>query len=87
MSFAQCFPQAWIALPRLAARFTPDAAGDLDCCQPADGCLRHAIGSGEIGLHSALRKPLDDLPPLMWGELSLELGQATKDVSICCRGA
>jgi hypothetical protein len=34
-----------------------------------------------------LRKPLDDLPPLMWGELSLELGQATKDVSICCRGA
>jgi hypothetical protein len=34
-----------------------------------------------------LRKPLDDLPPPMWGELSLELGQATKDVSIGCRGA
>jgi hypothetical protein len=35
----------------------------------------------------ALRKPLDDLLPLIWGEFSLELGQATKDVSIGCRGA
>jgi len=33
-------------------------------CQPADGCLRHAIGSGEIGLHSAFRKPPDD--PCRW---------------------
>jgi hypothetical protein len=26
--------------------------------------------SGEVGLHTALRKPLDDLLPLMWGESS-----------------
>jgi hypothetical protein len=45
------------------------------------------IGSGEIGLPSALRKPLDGLLSLIWGEFSLELGQATKDVSIGCRGA
>jgi len=42
MSFAQCFRKAWIAPPRLAARFTPDAAGDLGGFQRADGCLRHA---------------------------------------------
>jgi hypothetical protein len=33
--------------------------------QPADGCLAHAIGASETGLHSALRKPLQHFLPLV----------------------
>jgi hypothetical protein len=33
--------------------------------QPADRCLAHAVGGGEMGLHSALSKPLQHLLPLV----------------------
>jgi hypothetical protein len=38
-------------------------------CQPANGRLAHAIGPGQIGLHSAFRESLDGLLALMGGQL------------------
>jgi hypothetical protein len=38
-------------------------------CQAADGGLAHAIGAGQIGLHSAFRESLDGFFPLVRGQL------------------
>ena len=33
--------------------------------QPADSCLRHAVGAGNVGLRNAVSELLDSLLPLM----------------------